>query len=115
MIADALYTALSAVAGGRVYPRLAPEGTPAPYLVYWHVSNIDDALYPITVGYQRYRVQIEAWADSYAGIVALRGQVKAAVAAMPELIETGPDMEADYDYSTRLYGWIFDYTFRLRG
>ena len=34
---------------------------------------------------------------------------------MPELIETGPDFETDYDDTSNLYGWIFDYTFRLRG
>ena len=115
MIADELYTALSGVAGGRVYPRVAPQGVAAPYLVYWHVAISDDATYPQSAGYQRYRIQIEAWAASYAGIVTLRGQIKSAVAAMPELIETGPDFETDYDDTSNLYGWIFDYTFRLRG
>jgi len=115
MIADELYTALFAVAGGRVYPRVAPQGTAAPYLVYWHVSNSEDALYPQSVGYNRYRIQIEAWAASYAGIVALRAQIQSAVNAMPELIETGPDFESDYDDTTNHYGWIFDFTFRLRG
>ena len=115
MIADELFTALSPVAGGRVYPRRAPQGVVAPYLVYWHVANQDDALYPISVGYQRYRIQVEAWAADYGDLVALRTAIHAAVALMPELIETGPDFEADYNQDAQLFGWVFDFTFRLRG
>lgn len=115
MIADELYTALSGLAGGRVYPRLAPQGVAAPYLVYWHVANQEDPLYPQSVGYNRYRLQIEAWAAGYGELVTLRGQIHAAVAAMPELIDTGPDFETEPNPDTGLFGWVFDFTFRLRG
>jgi hypothetical protein len=114
MIADELYTALSGLAGGRVYPRLAPQAAAAPYIVYWHVAIGQDAAYPIGVGYNRYRIQVEAYAASYAAIVTLRGQIHAAVQAMPELIETGIDFESEFDPDTGHFGWVFDFTFRQR-
>ena len=60
-----IFSALSSLAGGRVFPDVAPEGTARPYLTYQQVGG--DALNYLegTVpGKRNARIQINAWADT---------------------------------------------------
>jgi len=60
-----IFAALSALAGGRVFPDVAPEGTARPYLTYQQVGG--DALNYLegTVpGKRNARIQVNAWADT---------------------------------------------------
>lgn len=60
-----IFEALSPLAGGRVFPDVAPEGTARPYLTYQQVGG--DALNYLegTVpGKRNARIQINAWADT---------------------------------------------------
>lgn len=84
-----LYTALQALAGGRVYPVLAPPTCAAPYLVWQVIAGEPDYHARGASGLQRTRVQVDAWADTYAAAqaliasatTALRGSANWAVAA----------------------------------
>lgn len=60
-----IFAALSPLAGGRVFPDVAPEGTARPYLTYQQVGgdalNFMEGTMP---GKRNARIQINAWADT---------------------------------------------------
>ena len=62
---EQIFAALSPLAGGRVFPDVAPEGTARPYLTYQQVGggalNYLEGTVP---GKRNARMQINAWADS---------------------------------------------------
>lgn len=99
MIEAQLYAALSALAGGRVFPLVAPHGTANPYLVYSVPSHgSDDAL--AGMGARRAAVQLDAYAGSLAAAKAL---VADALAAL-DPFDPGELMELqEYEPDTGLY------------
>lgn len=60
-----IFNALSDLVGGRVFPDVAPEETPRPYIVYQAVGgsaiNYTEAAVP---NKQNARVQVSVWADT---------------------------------------------------
>lgn len=87
MSADAVINALltgaaavTAIAGTRIYPAVAPEGTVAPFIAYELVSNVRlpriDA--QASAHLARARVQLNLVAVDYATVKALRAAVVAA-------------------------------------
>lgn len=96
-----LMAALTTVAGGRVYPQVAPEDAIYP-LVNYRVLNKD----PITtidgvVHATDYRVVFECWAKDYASALSTADSVRVAVRASTlnytPIEEPGEDYEPQAD------------------
>lgn len=72
-----IYTALSPLVAGQVYPHLIPEtadDTP-PYIIYQIVSTLPITTLDGITHHERVRVQIDVYHDDYDGLLALYGQV----------------------------------------
>lgn len=84
MIEQGIYSLLrndagvAALAGTRVFPVLLPESPTLPALTYQVVGGSSDQTFE-TSGYQRLRVQLDCWGESYADAVTLRAAVSKAV------------------------------------
>lgn len=73
-----IYLRLSALAGGNVFPYVAPQGTSAPWVIYLLPSSASEDVFsgPAETACT---VQIDAWARSIDDARTLRDQVKAAL------------------------------------
>lgn len=81
MIQEQLFTALSGVAGGRVFPNLAPNDVQKPYLVYLRVASAPENTLADGVPIENTRVQIDCFDTTYAAALTLAEGVKAALRA----------------------------------
>ncbi len=102
------YTAISGVAGGRIYPNVARQDTDYPCVVYQRTST---ARWNSVDGDQmrvRARVQCSCWSQSYAGAKTLAGEVKAAVRASTLVATTDSELD-DYEDGERLFRVIVDF------
>lgn len=77
-VEELVHATLSALAGGRVYPDLAPEGTEAPYIVYQQVGgqslNHTEGSKPDA---ENCRIQVAVWGPVRTEVTALAQQVEA--------------------------------------
>jgi len=94
-----IYPRLSALAGGNVFPYVAPQGTPAPWVIYLLPSSAGEDVFcgPAETAST---VQVDAWASSIDDARALRNQVKAALA---DLHPVGLNEINGYEPDTGLY------------
>ena len=81
MIQEQLFTAISGVAGGRVFPNLAPNDVQTPYLVYLRVASVPENTLADGVPIDNTRVQIDCFDTTYAAALTLAESVKAALRA----------------------------------
>ena len=67
MIQQQLFTLLSGAteAGTRVFPLVAPDGVPRPYIVYQRVSAISENVLSGDAGLTNTRFQIDVYSDTY--------------------------------------------------
>lgn len=86
MIEIALFNRLEPLAGGRVFPGLAPKDTPTPYLTYTHAGGADDFALGGATGAASASLQVDAWAADHFAALTLAEAVKAA------LLEAGDDL-----------------------
>ena len=106
-----LITALAAVAGGRVFPAVAPEGTVYP-LVNYRVQNkepivtIDGVVHATD-----YQVVFECWAKTYAQALATADAVRAAIYASGLDYSVAPEPGEDYEAQTDAYMEPVHFTF----
>lgn len=107
-----LYTLLSGLVAGRVFPDVAPEGSALPRIVYQQVggqglSFIDGTMPSKENG----RMQIACWATTRAAAIALAKQVEAAVCGSSALqaIPLGARM-SDFEPDTGLYCSMQDFS-----
>lgn len=107
-----VYAALQALAGGNVYPDVAPENTPPPYITYQAVGG-----QPINLltgekpGKRNARMQVNVWAASRPEAAALAQQVEDALRdtkALQTEVLTG--QVATYDENTKLRGTRQDFS-----
>lgn len=92
----ALVAALSGVAGGRVYPIVAPEKAIKPFVVYKAqaepiVDLAGNILADVTT------VTFEAWGETYASALATSAAVRAAIQASALAAIAVPTPEDGYD------------------
>lgn len=94
-----IYPHLSALAGGNVFPYMAPQGTSAPWVIYLLPSSSGEDVFcgPAETAIT---VQVDAWASSIDEARALRNQVKAALA---DLHPVGLNEINGYEPDTGLY------------
>lgn len=107
-----IYTLLTGLVAGRVYPDVAPEGAALPRIVYQQVggeglSFMDGALPSKENG----RMQIACWSTTRAASIALAKQVEAAVcgSAALQAIPLGA-RASDYEQDTNLYACRQDFS-----
>lgn len=104
-----LITALAAVAGGRVYPQIAPAESVYP-LVNYRILNTDRTVtLDGAVACIEYQIVFECWASTYAQSISTADSVRAAVIASALLDhsyidEPGEEFDASGDlYMTPVY------------
>ena len=68
MIQQQLFTLLSGSteAGARVFPLIAPDGVPRPYIVYQRVAAVTENVLSGDAGLTNTRIQIDTFGDTYA-------------------------------------------------
>jgi tetrahydromethanopterin S-methyltransferase subunit E len=111
-IEEQVVAALQGLAGGRVFPDVAPEKTQVPYITYQAVGGEPvNFLTGEQPGKTNTRIQINVWAASRIEASQLGAQVeaamRAAVALQPEVL-TG--RMSTFDEITRLRGMLQDFS-----
>lgn len=107
-----LYTLLSGLVAGRIYPDVAPSGAGLPRIVYQQVggvglSFVDGAMPSKENG----RMQIVCWAATRLAAINLAKQVEAAVCGSAALQATPLGARAsDYEQDTNLYACRQDFS-----
>ncbi|WP_320535280.1 DUF3168 domain-containing protein [Robbsia andropogonis] len=106
-----IYAALQDLAGGNVYPDIAPEGTGKPYIVYFAVGgNSFPVLNGKTPATRNQRMRINTWAESRLAASELMDAVFSAVVnpSVQAVPIGGPS--STYESDTLLYGSSFDFS-----
>ena len=111
-IEDQLFTVLGALAGGQVYPDVAPPGTVAPYLVHQQVGGQALAYTEGSVpGQENCRIQVSTWSLRRTEATTLAKEAEALL-----LQAAGMQTEAlgnrvhTFDEDTGLYGARQDFS-----
>ncbi|HDI3023514.1 TPA: DUF3168 domain-containing protein [Cronobacter turicensis] len=94
-----IYQRLSVLAGGKVFPYVAPQGTVAPWVVFLLPSSVREDVF-CGPAEKASSVQVNVWATSIDDARALREQVKSALA---DLHPVGLNEMSDYEHDTALY------------
>ena len=79
MIQQNLFAALAGVAGGRVFPNVAPNNVSKPYVVYSRVSIAPENTLADGASVENTRLQVDCFDTTYSAAVALAETVKAAM------------------------------------
>jgi hypothetical protein len=112
MLEANLFNAMTALVAARVYPDIAPENTPTPYITYQQVGgkpvNFLGAEYSDK---KNARIQINVWDTTRIGVAILTRLIENAMVAAPlyGLIEGG--VVASYEPELKLYGAMQDFSF----
>lgn len=108
-----IYEALRALVSDRVFPDVAPEETPRPYITYQQVGgNSVNFLDPTTPSKKNGRWQINVWADTRteaAPLMRLVEDTLRGVLALQTTVLGAPI--ARYDEETKLRGMTQDFSF----
>ena len=79
-IESSVITALSAVAGGRVYPQAAPEKAAKPFVIYKARTKPVTAISGAVLAWQT-EIVFECWAGTYQGALDVATSVASALSA----------------------------------
>ncbi|MGK5049756.1 DUF3168 domain-containing protein [Janthinobacterium sp. GB4P2] len=111
-IETALFAALRSLVADRVYPDVAPENAPRPYITYQQVGGEAVNFVENTIPTKKNsRMQINVWADTRLQATALGGAVEDALRTIISLQPTvlGAAI-ATYDDETKLRGTMQDFS-----
>ena len=64
-------------AGNRIFPMTAPDSVVRPYIVFQRITTNDENVMGGSTSLYNTRMQIDCYADTYAGVIALAAQVDA--------------------------------------
>lgn len=104
------FGAIKALAGGRVYPDVAPAGAALPRIVYQSVGGVDETTFDGSDTLQNSRMQVSVWAATRAEAATIMQQVRAALTAAPVRgVPIGAPVSV-YEDDTELYGSRQDYS-----
>jgi hypothetical protein len=73
------HAGITALVGTRVYPLLVAQSTAMPAISYQRIST-DPTQHRGGTAHERVRIQIDGWAATYGGAIALREEIRAAMA-----------------------------------
>lgn len=71
------FAGLAALVGTRIYPGVAPQNTALPFVTYRRVSAVRPGLFGVDAGIVNARMQLDAFAETYAAMRAVVDQVRA--------------------------------------
>ncbi len=108
------FGALKALAGGRVYPDVAPPGVAKPYIVYQGAGGVDETTFDGPDELQNSRMQVAVWATGRLESAELIAQVRLALAAPPILAKPIGAAVSVYEEDTKLYGKRQDFSIWYR-
>lgn len=69
--------ALTALAGGRIYPAQAPPASSAPFVLYGQADRLQTQTLTGTINLNAYQMELDVWAESYAEVKAVMSALRA--------------------------------------
>ena len=109
MIEETLFTTLSALAGGRVYPLIAPDSPIKPFIIYQNIANTPEVTLANGVPISNTRMQIDCYDKTYAAVKAFAAAVQAAMTSAT--FTNVPLMNQDlYEQEVKLYRVQLDFS-----
>jgi hypothetical protein len=112
-VEELLFTLLSPlVANTQVFPDLAPDGTPPPYITYQQVGGQSVGFLENTIPSKKNgRFQINVWGDDRLTAAALGLLVETTLITATDFQATAlGDRTAEYERDTKLYGTRQDFS-----
>lgn len=111
------FAGLSALISTRCYPVVAPQNPTAPYVTYTRIDGPRESALSEDMGLPHPRMQIDCWAETYAGVRAVALQVRLAMqrwgpatVAGVEVLDALLDGEQDsYEDSVKLFRTTWDF------
>lgn len=100
--------ALSQIAGGRIYPDVAPAGAAMPYVVFQSVGGVDETTFDGLNELQNSRMQVVAWGEDRLSVALLMQQILRALTAAPVLGTPIGAPVSVYEDDTKLFGSRLD-------
>ncbi len=112
MVESDIFSALSPLVSGRVYPDVAPAGTAKPYMIYQQIGGRADQYLDNTLPSRKNgRFQISIWGVTRASVSALAlSAEQALVASIPFQAAPIGAPASDYEPDTLLYGSRQDFS-----
>ena len=107
-------TAITAIAGSRIYADVADGSTAPPYLVYQFISASGETTHDGTRDTEFPLIQLTAWATTKAGAIALADAVKATLEGQTIAGDSASSFQhsnrfGTYEDPTKLFGEILEY------
>ncbi|MGF6976358.1 hypothetical protein QFZ94_004808 [Paraburkholderia sp. JPY465] len=102
--------ALKTLAGGRVYPDVAPAAAALPRIVYQSVGGVDETTFDGADTLKNSRMQVAVWATTRAEAATIIQQVRAALTAAPVVGTPIGAPVSVYEDDTKLYGSRQDFS-----
>jgi hypothetical protein len=104
------FGAIKTLAGGRVYPDVAPTGAALPRIVYQSVGGTDETTFDGADTLQNSRMQVSVWSTSRSEAATIIQQVRAALTAEPVRgVPIGAPVSV-FEDETKLFGSQQDYS-----
>lgn len=107
--AESLFTALAGLASGGVWPLVAAQGTVAPYITFQNIANPTINTLDGATNIQNNRMQIDAFASTYAGVATLARSIDTTLAALGAMYIKINDQML-YEPETKLYRVLLEYS-----
>ena len=107
---EIVYGALAYLAGGNVFPDLAPPGTSAPWITYQAAGGTDHTTLDDTAATLNARMQLTVWAHTRAEASDLMAQIRATLKSPPiRAVPIGAPVSS-FESDTLLYGSRLDFS-----
>ncbi len=108
MIQSDLFSALSSTFSGRLYPMIAPAAVTRPFGVYSRVSDVPTTIH--AGGAHETRIQIDIYAETYAGALSLAANATTAINAAGFSVAEINAMD-EYEDDVKLYRVLLEFAF----
>jgi hypothetical protein len=107
-IEQQIYTALSAIASGRVYPLVIPEKSPMPAIAYLRIASTPENTLDGGATIDQIRIQVDTYANTYAEAKTVSASVRTAMesASFKGTLQTDQDL---FEPDVKLYRVTQDY------
>ena len=109
MIEETLFSTLTGLVSGRVYPMTAPDSPVAPFIIYQNITNSPENTLSDGIPINNTRMQIDAYAKTYADVKILAASIQSTMqsASFTNILSTNQDL---YEQEVKLYRVQMDYS-----
>lgn len=107
-----LFSRLTSLVSGRIYPAEAPFGAATPYIIYTQRGGDSVTFMESTVGSKKNAlIELTAWSTTYAEVTELMRDIEDSLVTSTTLraMPTGA-LWATYDAETKLYGTLQEFS-----